>query len=211
MRHLPLCFHLGVVVCIGCGGPPHAPLDQPAAPAPRTVEAPRANPDSSGAEKPDSRAIDSANEPTRLGRLSFQVPDGWQRLAPSSGFVMAEFTLPRAEGDTADGRLTVSAAGGSIDENIERWRGQFGGNPEHASQDRLDVNGMQVVIVDLGGTFDGQIGPGGPGFRMLAAIIPVGSDVTRDEFYFVKAVGPQATITAHADRFRQFVGSATKR
>ena len=40
---------------------------------------------------------------------------------PKSGIVMHEFSSPALEGDKADGRMTVMAAGGSVDANVERW------------------------------------------------------------------------------------------
>ncbi len=36
-----------------------------------------------------------------------------------------EFAIPAAEGDKADGRFTIMAAGGSVDANIDRWYAQF--------------------------------------------------------------------------------------
>jgi hypothetical protein len=77
--------------------------------------------------------VSEAGGKLRLDKLSFEVPEGWQTKPASSSFVLAEFVLPKAEGDDADGRLTVSAAGGSIEANIDRWRDQFGGKPERAS------------------------------------------------------------------------------
>jgi hypothetical protein len=187
-------------VPLGCGGNPRST-------ATRNAVAPAAEP----SEERRGEAENEAENELRLPKLLFTIPDGWQRQAPSSSFLLAEFTLPRAETDEADGRLTVSSAGGSIEANIERWRGQFGGKPENSSQDRIQVDGMDVVIVDLSGEFDDQRSPIAPGtktsgYRMLAAILPVGG-----ELHFVKAVGPQATIKAHADRIREFVGSAKQK
>jgi hypothetical protein len=159
-------------------------------------------------ESPDKP--DSGNE-LQLPNVTFTIPEGWQRKAASSSFVLAEITLPRAGNDEADGRLTVSAAGGSVDANLERWRGQFGGKPESSTQDKKQIDGMDVVIVDYAGTFNDQAGPFAPGvkrpgYRMLGAILPVG-----DQLHFVKATGPQATIAAHADRIHAFIASAKKR
>jgi hypothetical protein len=164
----------------------------------------------SGQEKPAAGQV-TGDSQLSLDRLVLAIPKGWDRKQASSTFVMAEFMLPRAESDAADGRLTVSAAGGSIEDNIQRWRDQFGGKPEQSAQERMDVDGMQVVIVELGGEFNDQRGPFAPatrrpGYRMLAAILPVG-----DELYFIKATGPQATIAAHADRIREFIASARKK
>lgn len=164
------------------------------------------------AESPAGAASGDADGQLRLDKLAFSIPEGWQRKELSSSFVLAEFVLPAAEKSTAaDGRLTVSAAGGSIEANVQRWRDQFGGKPDQSSEERKEVHGLEVVFVDLAGEFNDQRGPLAPGtkrpgYRMLAAIIPVDG-----ELHFVKAVGPQATIAAHAERFQEFVGSATKK
>ena len=50
------------------------------------------------------------------------APNEWVRRKPSSMFLLTEFTLPKVDGDTADGRLTVSSAMGSLEDNINRWR-----------------------------------------------------------------------------------------
>jgi hypothetical protein len=137
--------------------------------------------------------------------IRLTAPEGWVRNQPRSGFVLAEFSLPKGEGDEKDGRLTVSVAGGSIEANIDRWRGQFGSGPENDSTEEVDVNGLTVTIVDFSGTFNEQAGPFAPGvaregYRMLAAIIPVGG-----QLHFIKAYGPEKTMARHAEAFHDFV------
>jgi len=122
-------------------------------------------------------------------------------------FILAEFALPRAEGDSADGRLTVSVARGSLKDNIERWRGQFGGKPEKESQETIKVEGIDVTLVDFSGTYQDQMGPFAPGvdrsnYRMLGAIFELGG-----ELHFLKAYGPAKTMEARAPEFRAFVQS----
>jgi hypothetical protein len=77
-----------------------------------------------------------ANAPTavELDAITLTAPEGWGRKPTSSGFLLAEFTLPRANDDDWDGRLTVSSAGGDIEANIDRWRGQFGGKPSNETR-----------------------------------------------------------------------------
>ena len=74
-----------------------------------------------------------------LKAISLTAPRDWVRKPTSSDFVLAEFTLPRVEGDDWDGRLTVSTAGGDIEANIQRWRSQFGDEPanNHAGRPQL--------------------------------------------------------------------------
>ena len=193
---------------VGCG----AGEESPAEPATSTTEASSAVSDDAG-ESPSvadpSPAIKQSDGKLGLERLTFAVPDGWEQKEASSSFVLAEYRLPKADGDDADGRLTVSVAGGTVEANIDRWRDQFGGKPEKVSEQRKEINGLDIAVVDFSGEFDDQRGPFAPatkrsGYRMLAAIISADR-----ELHFVKAVGPEATIAAHADRFQEFIGSVT--
>jgi len=141
------------------------------------------------------------------GAIRLTAPDGWVRKQPRSQFVEAEFALPKAEGDAADGRLTISLAGGSVTDNVSRWRDQFGGQPEKDAQQEMDLAGWKVTVVDFVGTYADQPGPFAPaverpGYRMLAAIVPVG-----EQLHFIKAYGPQKTMTDHEDAFHAFLRS----
>jgi hypothetical protein len=146
-----------------------------------------------------------------LEKIKLAAPAAWKRQQLSSQFVDAEFAIPRAEGDDQDGRLTVSRAGGSMNDNIERWRGQFGGKPEKESKKEIEAAGFKITVVDYSGEFNDQRGPFAPatkraGYRMLAAIIPVG-----DELHFVKCTGPEKTVAAHAEEFEAFLKSLQKK
>ncbi len=146
----------------------------------------------------------------RLGGLLLTIPQGWERKAPQSSFTQAEFALPRSSGDDADGRLTLSQAGGSIEANIERWKSQFSGAPGAPKQEQLDAGGLKVTLVDLAGEFNDQRGPFAPavkrsGYRMIAAIIPV-----EGELHFIKAVGPQKTIEANKEKIYTFIKSVKR-
>ncbi len=142
-----------------------------------------------------------------LGEVRLTAPSGWVRKAPRVEFIRAEFALPRVEGDPADGRLTVSVAGGSIKDNVDRWRQQFAGKPEKESQQQLRADGIDVTMVDFSGTYKDQAGMFAPaveraGYRMLGAIFPLGG-----QSCFVKAYGPTKTMAARAAEFRTFMES----
>jgi hypothetical protein len=147
-------------------------------------------------------------EVVELDAINFTPSAGWARKPAGSTFVVAEFSLPRAEGDDADGRLTISTAGGSVEANIDRWKGQFQPQPKSMSQEDIDIAGLKATIVDLSGDFNDQRGPFAPGelrpgYRMIAAVIPVGG-----QLHFIKATGPQKTIASHAAAIQQFIRSA---
>ena len=163
---------------------------------------------------PGAAAVQSLGDsggPVELEALTVTAPAGWQQVQPSSSFVAAEFTLPRAAGDDADGRLTISAAGGTVEANIDRWKGQFGAEVKQAPQEEIDVAGMKVTVVDLSGDFNEQRGPFAPavkrpGYRMIAAIVPV-----EGQLHFIKATGPEKTIASHADKIHEFIRSVKRK
>ncbi len=142
-----------------------------------------------------------------LGRVRLTSPEGWTRKSPRSEFIQAEFALPRSEGDAADGRLTVTTAGGSVEDNVSRWRGQFSQQLDKESQEQLKVQDVEVTLVDFTGTYNDQRGnfsqlAESPNYRMLGAIFSVDGGL-----HFIKLYGPEKTIAARADEFRGFVQS----
>jgi len=148
------------------------------------------------------------------GKLSLTAPANWQKKEPASRIVEAEFSVPATKADEMAGRLTAMGAGGSVEQNVDRWIGQFvgpGGAPPKPTRDKTTVGGADVEIVDLSGTYKDS--PGGPfaggkqimrdNYRMLGAIIQ-----TKDRGnYFLKLYGPKATIDENEKGFQEMVKS----
>jgi hypothetical protein len=148
------------------------------------------------------------------GKLTLTAPEGWAKKQPTSRIVEAEFATPPAKGDETPGRLTAMGAGGSVEQNVDRWVAQFAGEGGEAARPKLDkltVGGAEVQIVELSGTYKDT--PGGPfagakpvmrdNYRMLGAIIQ-----TKDAGnYFLKLYGPKATITEAEKGFHEMVKS----
>ncbi len=211
MRHwTTFCAFVGLLVG-GCyDGPPRDVAPPTSVPA---LGDPQAGlPSTEAAAGPAAgQPFDDSGGPVELDTIVLTAPAGWQRNAPSSSFVAAEFSLPRAEGDDADGRLTVSTAGGSVEANLERWKGQFDPLKEETPQENVDVGGMNVTIVDYSGDFNDARGPFAPpvlraDYRMIAAIVPVAG-----QLHFIKVTGPQQTIAAHADAIHTFIRSVRQK
>ena len=199
---------IGVLFLSGCGDSPRVerkPLTEPITESPKAampVEPPTAP---EGMHEMAAPADVSSNE-VNLGKYVLTAPKSWTRKPPKSEMIMAEFTVPRAEGDAADGRLTVTAAGGSGQDNVDRLRGQFVGKPEKESTEKLDVFGVPVTLVDFTGTYQAGMmmapAPAMPNYRMLGAIFDIGG-----QLHFLKCYGPAKTIAARADEFHALVKS----
>ena len=158
-------------------------------------------------------AAEGANEPLKnngtldLDMAHWTVPKSWVRKTPKSSFLQAEYAIPKADGDNADGRLTVSQAGGTLEDNINRWKGQFSKKLDKENQETIDVGGTKVTLVDFSGTFDDSRGMMSapvtrPDYRMLGAIFE--SD---GRLNFVKSYGPSKTMAARADEIKGFIRS----
>ena len=98
--------------------------------------------------------------------------------------------------------------GGAVDDNIDRWAGQFQGAPNPKREART-VGGMNVTRVEIDGAF---LSPGSdmqsqgtkPGWRLLGAIVqgPQGP-------IFFKFTGPAETVRRAARDFDSLLASLT--
>jgi hypothetical protein len=159
--------------------------------------------------------IQAPQTPQAAGTLGFTPPAEWKARPASSSMRVAEFILPRTADADADGELIVyyfGGTGGSVDANIERWTGQMQ-TPEGAAvappaRDSRTINGLKVTTVDVAGTYIAEVRPGSserhnkPGYRMRASVIE-----TPRGPYFIKAVGPTATMAKWEPAFAEFLKS----
>lgn len=152
------------------------------------------------------------------GKLTATAPGDWEVIEPAMRMIEKEFATPAPEGVKAEaGRLTVMAAGGSVQQNIARWVGQFqgtegGADRSAAETEEMEVDGMKATLVDITGTYmqsaGGPFGPKTPreGWRMLAAIVETGGSGN----YFFKLVGPAESVDPAAEGFKAMIASIEK-
>ncbi|MCC7084981.1 MAG: hypothetical protein IT427_08240 [Pirellulales bacterium] len=150
------------------------------------------------------------------GKLSLTPPAGWKKVQPKSRIVEYEFAVNSAAGDGETGRVTIMGAGGSVDDNIKRWIGQFS-KPDgsdakaNAKVEKRTISGNEVHLVDISGTYKDS--PGGPfaggkvierlNYRMLAAIVLTHGAGN----YFVKFYGPAKTVAENEQAFHEMLAS----
>lgn len=154
------------------------------------------------------------------GNVTWTVPDGWVSEEPSNSMRVAQFALPKADGDSEDASVVITyfpgqGAVGGNERNIERWYGQMSqpdGTPtgDVATQSENTVNGMKQTRVSMTGTYNGGMMMGGhgqtemTGYKMVATIVDSPSGP-----YFVKMVGPEATVNKWEASYDQFLASFT--
>lgn len=198
-------FVLSTLACTASQEP--APAAPPAQEQAAATPAPAATP--AAPEEP------AAARPA--GELVFRAQPGWVSEPTTSSMRKAQFRLPGVDG-AVDATLVVywfgPQGGGGKEANIERWVGQFeqpDGSDSHAAlkSTTRSVAGLEVVDVDLGGTYVAETSPGSgvrvreEGWRLLASIVtaPEGA-------YYLKLVGPATTVAGHAEAYTRFVAAA---
>jgi hypothetical protein len=154
------------------------------------------------------------------GGFELTVPDKWVHKQPKVNIIEYEYEVPASTGDDKPGRVTVMGAGGSVDDNLRRWYGQFRQPDEtdtekSAKVEEKEVAGQRVTVVDVAGTYiDKPAGPFAGGqaidrenYRMLAAIVETTKKGKKTGNYFIKLIGPKQTIADNKKAFNQMIES----
>jgi hypothetical protein len=158
---------------------------------------------------PDELTPDAALAATGI---QWKVPGGW-RVGGPHPMRLATYYVGGPEPSTT-GQCTVfhfgPGMGGSVDDNIERWAGQFEGSPSYARR-VLTAHGLKVTRVEIAGTYlapDSQMQSQGkrPEWKLLGAIVegPQGA-------VFFKLVGPADVIGPATKDFDGLIASFEKR
>lgn len=146
--------------------------------------------------------------------IRWTAPAQWKAEA-ARPMRAATYSIVPAAGDRGVAECVVNyfgpGQGGSIDANVERWKGQIlgsDGKPAAAKVTSRTVRGVRITIVDSSGGYTGMGGPmagGGnpvPGYRLIGAIAE-----GRGGNVFFKLTGPEKTIAAEQSRFEQLLSS----
>ena len=161
----------------------------------------------------DVHAVPDDSGMLDVGAIAFKVPDNLQMKQPKSSMRRAQFSAPGAAGPA---ELVVYFFGpqgaGTTKDNIDRWVGQFSnadGSPvSDSKQSTSKVSGFDVTRVEVAGQFESGMAPAGQpeaakgGQRMIAAIVE-----TSGGPYYVKFIGPNATVAEYAGSFDALIAS----
>jgi len=149
--------------------------------------------------------------------LKWTPPAGWKSSGTTS-MRAATYPVAPVQGDRDAAECVVYffglGQGGSIQANIDRWKGQFstsGGKPAPARIIKTTVHGLPVTTIDVSGEYSGMAGPLATasvrvsGYRLLGAIVESpGGNV------FIKFTGSAKTIAANQPKFQQLLNSFEK-
>jgi len=167
-------------------------------PGPAASEAPAAEPTASSAGNDNGMRVlpgmqEAANQ---AGGVSYQVPEGWEELAPS-GIRKANLKVSDNDGSAELTVLTFPGDVGGTLANINRWRGQIGLDNVSASElddftEAYSVSKHKALYVRLEGSEQ----------SILGAILPFHGNT-----WFFKLQGVSSTVLANESAMKAFLDS----
>lgn len=193
----------------------HPPVGgAPPAPAPAAGQLPQGHP-------PVGNAAPRPGPAPSATDLKYAAPADWVSRPTRGAMRRGEFALPKADGDAEDAELLVfyfgQGEGGTVQANLDRWRGQLTGTdgqplPENAGEvQKLTAGTLQVTVLDVSGRYAPGPMAGAPppapkdNYRMLAAVVE-----TRRGPWFFKLTGPKATIEKHRAAYMEMLSKVTE-
>ena len=169
------------------------------------------------AEQKDKPAKKVETKDLKVKELTLKFPKTWEKVDHPSRMRLATIKVPKVNGDSDDGELTIfnfGGGGGQVEANIQRWVGQFQNEGREVTVQQGKAGENSYIIVDVSGTFKKSDGP--PilgktkpvkGYQMLGVIL---LHMKSSEVFYLKLTGPRKTITAAADAYRASFGGSTK-
>lgn len=129
------------------------------------------------------------------------APENWLTLPPAQ-FRELNYRFG------ATGEVYVTLASGTVADNVNRWRRQFGLEPLTPDQfdaaERIPIVGTEGVWVEAAGEYVSGMGaaPPQPGYGLAGVIVEAGGRILT-----VKMVGPEAEVETEKPALRAFAAS----
>lgn len=154
-------------------------------------------------EPPADAALE---QPVSFTGLTMTAPADWTRETPGGAMRLVQLRVPGV-GDAGEAQLVIfhlgPTGGGTVEANIERWRGQFSGpdgEPVEPAVTTAEANGVTLTTVELAGVYSGGMMAGGAGpepDRMMIQTIAEGPHGKA----FIRLLGPSRTVAANRNAF----------
>jgi hypothetical protein len=145
-----------------------------------------------------------------IAGMKSKTPEGWKEEPTTSEMRLAQFKLPKADGDDEDAQLIIfyfKGGSGTAEQNMQRQLAKFSGKPE-VKVDKIMVGKTEAPYQDITGTFLQKKRPFDPAdkgvekanYRQL--YVPLTTDKGD---YYPTLVGPAKTIEKHKKEFEAFL------
>jgi hypothetical protein len=151
----------------------------------------------------------------KLGGLESRTPRDWYEEKPTNRMGVYQFRLSPIEDDKDNAEVVIfyfgEGQGGSVEQNIKRWKDSFV-PPEGKKIDdvakvqKMNVGNIPVTYLDIQGTYRfPSFNPNDkttirPNYRMLAVVFE-----SKKGPYFIRMVGPAKTVAYYKKGFDEWI------
>lgn len=127
--------------------------------------------------------------PKSEASIAWTAPARWQAIPHPSTMRIVTYRVPKVTGDGEDAEVSVTRAGGDIEQNAARWVSQFDEKGRVAKRSKKQVAGLTVHLVDVEGFYTSMKGDLQKDWAMSGAIVD-----TPNGSHFFKMTGPKKTV-----------------
>jgi gluconolactonase len=152
----------------------------------------------------------------KLGDLSSKAPAGWIEEKTTNQMRLKQFKVPGKDGkDPAEIIVFFfgKGSGGSVDDNMKRWRAMFTSadgkqSDEMGKVERIKAGDVEITYLDIEGTYLTKFPPFAPNaktipkpnHRMISAVFD-----SKDGPFFIRLVGPASTVEFQKKNFIEWL------
>jgi hypothetical protein len=152
-----------------------------------------------------------------IAGMKSKTPAGWKEEPTTSDMRLAQFKLPKADGDPEDAQVIVyyfRGGSGTADQNLQRQRAKFkpaeGKDKVEEKLDKVKVGSVEAPYQDLTGSFLQKKRPFDPSdkgveranYRQLYVVV-----ITDKGDYYPTMIGPAKTVEKHKKEFEDWLKS----
>ncbi len=151
-----------------------------------------------------------------LDGMKSTAPATWKKDEPPKGPMFKsrkyQFKIDKVADDPENAELRIillQGEGGGVDANVDRWKKEFKAPAsDKAKVEKFKVNGVDVVMVDIEGTYLSKFPPFAPDAKVTEKenwrIINV-MFASKNGPYFFKLMGPAKTVGGQRKAFEEWV------
>ena len=157
-----------------------------------------------------SAYADDKGKSVELAGMKSTTPADWKEEAPSNNMRMAQFKLPKAEGDKDDAELAVfvfPGGSGTAKANLDRQLAKFVEQGRKDKTEKVMVGGIEATYQDVSGTYKKKAFPMAtdftavPDYRQLYVLF----EAKDGKQYYMTLLGPAKTVEKHEKGFKEFL------
>lgn len=149
-------------------------------------------------------------ESFKVGAFTFNVPEGWTKVQPSSPMRNAQLEVAQgpAKAEVTFFHFGAGASGTPAD-NVARWFAQFPGSEPKRESKNTEINGVRVTFASTEGIFSSGM-PGGPTTPMPDHALAGAILQHADGDVYVKMTGPAAIVKGATEVFQKMISNAAE-